>query len=165
MPSDPYLLSDDQSLLDLDAVHGFLSTCYWSPGIDRTRLEHAIRNSLCLAVYDTRVHRGGGPAHTPSDNDTTSAPLPTLVGFARVITDRATFAYLCDVFVLEPWRGQGLSKRLVHAVMTHRDLRGLRRVCLFTRDAHGLYRQFGFDSLPDPGRYMEVLDRESYKLP
>src|SRR5262245_2265314 len=95
---DGFLFSDDPSLIDLDAVHGFLSTCYWSPGIPRQTLERAIGGSVVAGIYET------------------SGPRPRQAGFARVVTDKATFAYLCDVFVLEPYRGRGLSKRLIEFV-------------------------------------------------
>lgn len=145
-------ISCDPNLLDLDAIHAFLATSYWSPGIARSRLERAIRNSLCLGVYDAVLPRRDG-----------RAGLPGLVGFGRLVTDRATFAYLCDVFILESHRGCGLSKRLVQAVIEHPELRGIRRLSLFTRDAHGLYARFGFEPTADPTRYMERLDRESYR--
>lgn len=146
-------ISTDPSLLDLDAIYAFLSTCYWSPGIARERVERAIRNSMCFGAYDTDQPRAGNPSK------------PSQVGFARVITDRATYAYLCDVFVLESHRGRGASKLLMRTITEHPDLQGLRRFCLMTRDAHGLYSQFGFGPTPDPTRYMERLDRESYKRP
>ncbi|MBL8759921.1 MAG: GNAT family N-acetyltransferase [Phycisphaerae bacterium] len=152
-PPDTLVVSTDDSLLDLDVIHSFLSASYWSPGIARERLERAIRNSLNFGVYDRARPRVSDPAKASQ------------VGFARVVTDRATYAYLCDVFVLESHRGRGASKRLMRAVLDHPELRGLRRFCLMTRDAHGLYGQFGFGPTPDPSRYMERLDRESYKLP
>lgn len=150
-----YFVSDDPALLDLDVIYDFLSTCYWSPGIARERIERAIRHSLCFGVYDRaspRASAGTVPKRPPSQ-----------VGFARVVTDYATFAYLCDVFVLEQHRGLGLSKRLVRAALDHPDLRGVRRFALFTRDAHTLYEQFGFRPMDDPTRYMEIVDRVSYK--
>lgn len=146
-------ISSDPNLLDLDVIHAFLSTCYWSPGIARSRVERAIRNSLCLGVYDAAIPRCDG-----------RAGLPAQVGFARLVTDRATYAYLCDVFILESHRGRGLSKRLMQAVIEHPELRGIRRLALFTRDAHRLYAQFGFMPTADPTRYMERLDRESYRI-
>lgn len=146
-------VSTDQSLLDLNAIHGFLSTCYWSPGIARERLERAIAHSLCFGVYDT-----GEPRACDSTK-------PAQIGFARVVTDQATYAYLCDVFVLESHRGRGASKLLMRTIIEHPDLQGLRRFCLMTRDAHGLYSQFGFAACADPTRYMERLDRESYRRP
>jgi len=142
------LISTDKSLLDVDTIHAFLSTCYWSPGIVRSRVERAIKNSMCFAIYDTGTQQDAGPRQ---------------VGFARVITDKATYGYIADVFVLEDYRGRGLSKRLMKAIVEHPELQGMRRLCLMTRDAHGLYAQFGFAAMPEPGRYMEVLDRESYK--
>lgn len=144
---DQFLISTDKSLLDVDTIYAFLSTCYWSPGIARSRVERAIENSMCFAIYDTA--KVGGSRQ---------------IGFARVITDKATYGYIADVFVLEEYRGRGLSKRLMKAIVEHPELLGLRRLCLMTRDAHGLYAQFGFAPMPDPTRYMEVLDRESYKL-
>jgi len=138
-------ISTDKSLLDVDTIYAFLSTCYWSPGIARSRVERAIENSMCFGVYDAGI-----------------APRRQ-IGFARVITDKATFGYIADVFVVEEYRGQGLSKRLMKAIVEHPELQGMRRLCLMTRDAHGLYAQFGFGAMPEPGRYMEVLDRESYK--
>lgn len=150
---DRFLISSDNALLDMDAVYAFLSTCYWSPGIARERLERAIAHSLCFGVYDPSLPRAGDPAK------------PSQIGFARVVTDRATYAYLCDVFILESRRARGASKAMMRAVLAHPDLQGLRRFCLMTRDAHGLYTQFGFGPTPDATRYMERLDRESYKRP
>lgn len=147
---DEPLISTDRALIDLDVVHGFLSTCYWSPGIPRSRVERAIANSMCFGVYHT-------------DARSKEAGRPRQIGFARVITDKATYGYICDVFILAEFRRRGLSKMLMRAIASHPELRGLRRLCLMTRDAHGLYAQFGFAAMGDPGRYMEVLDRESYK--
>lgn len=144
-------ISTDTSLLDIDVIYTFLSTCYWSPEIARERVERAIRNSMCFGVYDTDLPRNTDPSK------------PSQVGFARVITDRATYAYLCDVFILESHRGRGASKLLMRTIVEHPELQGLRRFCLMTRDAHALYSRFGFGPTPDPTRYMERLDRESYK--
>ena len=130
-----YTISDDPAQLDLDAVHRYLSEeSYWAQGLSRATLERSVAGSLCFGVYD-----GSGAQ----------------VGFARVVTDRATFAWLADVFVLSAHRGRGLSKRLMAAVLAHPDLRGLRRFLLATRDAHGLYRQFGFETPAKPGSLME----------
>lgn len=145
-----FTISTEKRLIDLDVVHGFLSTCYWSPGITRSRVERAIANSMCFGVYEMGFAAEG---RTPQRQ----------VGFARVITDKATFGYIADVFILEEFRGRGLSKALMKAIVEHPELRGLRRLCLMTRDAHGLYAQFGFAAMPEPGRYMEVVDRETYK--
>jgi GNAT superfamily N-acetyltransferase len=135
------LITDDRSLLDLDVIHGFLKESYWSVDIPRDLLQRAIDNSIPVGLY-----RAGKQ-----------------VGFARVVTDRATFAYLADVFVLESHRGRGLSKQLMRVVMSHPELRSLRRWHLVTRDAHGLYRQFGFSELKDASRHMEIHVRNAYK--
>ena len=142
-----FQISTEKALLDVDAIFAFLSTCYWSPGIARARVERAIENSMCFGVYALDG----------------AATCPKQVGFARVITDKATYGYIADVFVLEEYRGQGLSKMLMKAIVEHPELQGMRRLCLMTRDAQGLYAQFGFAATPDPTRYMEVVDRESYK--
>lgn len=151
MTVESLVLSTDRSLVDLDAVHGFLSTCYWSPGIARERVARAIEHSLCIGVYDPSSPRPDG--------------RPGQAAFARVVTDCASFAYLCDVFVMEAYRGQGLSKRMMSALVAEPALDGIRRFCLLTRDAHGLYRQFGFGPISDPTRYMERLDTQGYRRP
>lgn len=136
-----YTLSDDPALLDLDAIHAFLSRSYWSPGIPRATVARAIANSLCFGVY-----------------------LGTeQVGFARLVTDRATFAYLADVYVLEPHRGRGLSRALMELVMAHPEVQGLRRWLLATRDAHGLYRKFGFVDLANPAVFLTRHDPDVYQ--
>ncbi len=129
-----YVLSADPARLDLAAIHGYLAASYWAPGLPLDVLRRAIAGSVCLGVY-----RG-----------------TEQVGFARVITDRATFAYLCDVFVLDAHRGRGLGAWLVQAAAAHPDLQGLRRWVLVTRDAHGLYERFGFRPLARPDGYMEL---------
>lgn len=149
-PGSEFTVSTEKGLLDLDVIHGFLSTCYWSPGISRSRVERGIANSMCFGVHE----KSSAPEGRASLRQ---------VGFARVITDKATFGYIADVFILEEFRGRGLSKMLMDAILNHPDLKGLRRFCLMTRDAHGLYAQFGFAAMPEPGRYMEVVDRETYK--
>ncbi|MBB6098769.1 GNAT superfamily N-acetyltransferase [Deinobacterium chartae] len=130
----PYTISSDPARLDLTVVHGYLSRSYWAQNIPFERVERAAKHSLCFGIY--------GPEGQ--------------VGFARVISDRATFAYLADVFVLEEARGQGLSKFLMRCVLAHPELQGLRRWMLMTQDAHGLYRQFGFTELAYPERGMEI---------
>lgn len=148
--SDSILISADPSLLDLDAIHRFLSTCYWSPGIPRDWVEKAAANSLCFGVYDTACPRSlidGRPAQ---------------VGFARIITDKATFAYLADVFIVETHRGRGLAKQLMAFILAHPDLQGLRRLMLITRDAHGLYAQFGFSPPVRPEEIMEKKQTAGY---
>jgi len=135
-----YEISTDPQRIDVAAVHAFLAQSYWSPGIPREVVERAIANSLCFGVY-----RGAQQA-----------------GFARVVTDKATFAYLADVFVLEPHRGKGLSKWLMAFITGHEALQGLRRFLLATKDAHGLYAQFGFEALANPSRMMESLKPDIY---
>lgn len=138
-----YDISTDPSRLDLDAIHAFLSQTYWSPGIPRAVLDRAIANSICIGAFD-------GSAQ---------------VGFVRVVSDRATFAYLADVYVLEAHRGKGLSKRMVEHALGHPDLQGLRRLLLATRDAHGLYAKFGFKPLAAPDRMMEIHRPDAYSAP
>jgi len=127
-------------LFDLNVVHGFISQSYWAKGIPRRLIEKMIKHSLCFGVYQRR----------------------TQVGFARVISDFTTFAYLADVFVLPEHRGKGLSKALVATVLAHPDLQGLRRWMLVTLDAQGLYEQFGFRRVAQPERHMEIIDHEIY---
>lgn len=129
--------------LQVDVIHGFLVESYWAKGISRALVERAVAGSLCFGVYD--LETGGAQ-----------------VGFARVITDRATFAYLADVFILESHRGRGLATRLMDAVIAHPALQGLRRWMLATRDAHGLYERYGFTPLAVPVRFMERHDPEVY---
>ena len=132
---DGYEISTDPARLDLATIHRYLSEeSYWARGIARPLMERSFAHSLCFGLY----HQGAQ------------------AGFARVVTDHATFALLSDVFVLEAHRGQGLSKRLVERLAAHPDLQGLRRWMLVTADAHGLYAQYGFSPLGDPARFMEV---------
>jgi len=140
---DAYEISTDPSRLDVDAMHAYLTRSYWSPGIPRETVERAVRHSLCFGVYE----RAGGRQ----------------VGLARVVTDHATFAYLCDVYVLEDHRGHGLGKRLIEAVMAHPALTGARRAVLATRDAHGLYARHGFRTPPDDGVLMQILRPDVYR--
>ena len=139
---DRYEISTDVARLDIDAIHGYLTRSYWSPGIPRAVVERAIANSLCFGAHE----RASGEQ----------------VGFARVVTDDATFAYLCDVFVLEEHRGRGLAKGLMRAAMAHPALAGARRVMLATRDAHGLYRQSGFRDTTGNTNLMEIVRPEIY---
>jgi GNAT superfamily N-acetyltransferase len=133
---DGYLISTDASMLDLEVVHGYLSRSYWAAGVPEDVVRRSIENSLCFGVY-----RGEDQA-----------------GFARVVTDRVTFAYLADVFVLEEHRGQGIGKWLVEVILSHPDLQGLRRWMLATRDAHDLYRRYAFTELARLGIFMERKD-------
>ena len=132
---DGYEASDDPARLDVDVIHGFLRSAYWSPGVSRETVEKAIRGSLPMGLY---------------------APDGSLAGFARAVTDRATFGYLADVFVLPAHRGRGLSRFLVTALLEHPDLSGLRRWMLATADAHGVYEALGFTVLDDPNRWMAL---------
>jgi GNAT superfamily N-acetyltransferase len=136
-----YEVSDDPGRLDHDAVHALLASAYWSVGIPKEVVVRAIGNSLCFGAY-----REG-----------------KVVGFARCVTDRATFAYVCDVFVEAAHRGQGVGKLLVESLLAHPDLQGLRRICLTTRDAHSLYRPFGFAPMDDPSRFLELHRPDVYK--
>lgn len=133
-PSQAYRISTDQSEMDVDAIHAYLTRSYWAEGISRELVERSIRGSLCFGLFNG----------------------PEQIGFARAITDRATYAYLADVYILEDHRGTGLGKRLVAAVLAHPDLQGLRRIVLRTRDAHGLYSQFGFVPATRPESLMEL---------
>jgi len=129
-------LSDDTTRLQLDRIHGWLAGSYWSPGIARDLVERAIAGSHCLGAYDGDVQ----------------------VGFARAITDHATFAWIADVWVDESVRGQGLGRRMVGWFVDHPRFAGIRRIGLVTADAHGVYEALGFHALLRPNRYMERLD-------
>jgi len=134
------LVTTDPSRLDLETVHGFLAGSYWAEGIPRDLVERSIRNSICFGAFEG----------------------PRQVGFARVISDRATFAYVADVFVLPSHRGRGVGKRLMACVTSHPELQNLRLWTLFTRDAHGLYRQYGFAEARYPDRLMERRQPRPY---
>ena len=137
-----YLISDDRARLDVAAIHDFLTNSYWAAGIPYEIVARAVENSLCLGIY---------------------APDGAQVGLVRVITDYAVFAYLCDVYVLPAHRGHGLAKAALRAFETHPRLQHLRRKQLVTRDAHGLYSQFGFNPVARPGEHMEKRDAGAYK--
>lgn len=141
-----FLLSTDPARLDLDMIHAFLTNCYWAKGIPRDVVQRSVEHSLCFGIY----HEG--------------AREVTQVGFARVISDSATIAYLGDVFVLDSYRGRGISKWLMECIMQHPSLQGLRRWILLTRDAHGLYSQFGFTPIKSPDRYMELHRADIYEI-
>ena len=138
-----YEISTDASRLDFQAIHAYLTQSYWSPGIPLATVERAAKNSLCFGVYEKATG--------------------AQVGFARVVTDHATFAYLCDVYVLEEHRGHGLGKRMMREAMAHPALTGARRIMLATRDAHGLYRQSGFTLAGSQGNLMEVVRSDMYR--
>jgi len=128
-------LSDDKARLQIDRIHGWLASSYWSPGIARELVERAIAGSHCLGAY-----RDGAQ-----------------IGFARMITDHATFAWLADVWIDEAARGQGLGRRMVRWFLDHPGFAGIRRIALVTRDAHGVYAALGFHAPLRPDRYMERL--------
>jgi GNAT superfamily N-acetyltransferase len=161
-----FLISTDRARLDLDVIHGFLTNCYWAKGIPREVVARSMEYSLCFGVYDeTKVEsprlakeaRHGAPAVTQG--------TLVQVGFARIVSDFATVAYLGDVFILESHRGRGLSKWLMDCIMRHSALQNLRRWILLTGDAHGLYAQFGFTPVNSPERYMELHQPDVYARP
>ena len=137
---DTFTVTCDPAKLDRAVIAEFLASSYWAKGIPRAIVDKSLESSLCFALLD-------------GDRQ---------VGFARVISDRATIAYLGDVFVLPEYRGKGLGKWLMECVMSHPDLQGLRRWVLATLDAHGLYEQFGFTPLKNPGRFMERHNANPY---
>jgi len=138
---DGYTISTDRERLDLAAIHGYLSKSYWATGIPIELVKRSIEHAICFGIHH-------------EDRQ---------VGFARVITDRATFGYIGDVYVLEEHRGRGLSKWLMECIDAHPELQGFRRWVLVTRDAHGLYRQFGYAPLARPESYMERLVPDCYR--
>lgn len=140
-----YAVSDDPSWIDEGVVHTFLRRSHWAADIPFETQREAMRHSLNFSI---RRESAAGERE--------------MVGFGRVVTDRATFAYLCDVFVLEEHRGRGLSTLLMNCIMTHPALQGLRRFVLSTKDAHGIYERYGFRGVRWPERYMEILDPEIY---
>ena len=136
-----YRISTDNNLLDLAIIHGFLTTSYWSEGIPFNIVKRSIDHSLNFGLYKGNQQ----------------------IGFARVITDYATFAYIGDVFILEPYRGRGLSKWLMEVVAEHPELQGLRQWILFTRDAHGLYQKTGFTRAENAERLMVKRNPDVYR--
>lgn len=150
-----FLISTDRASVDLNVVHTFLTNCYWAKGIPREVVARSIEHSLCFGVYD-----GSGVTPRFASGE---RPATVQVGFARVVSDFATVAYLGDVFVLESHRGRGLSKWLMECIMQHPALQNLRRWILLTRDSHGLYQQFGFTPVKSPERYMELHRPEVYE--
>ncbi len=135
-----FLISTDRAKLDVDSIHAFLSRSFWdSQGISRETVERAIRSSLCFGVYDGQQQ----------------------IGFARVVTDGATFAYLCDDYILESYRGRGLGKWLMECILSHPELQGLHRWVVVTRDAR-LYQKVGFAPLKEPETYLEIVNLEGH---
>jgi GNAT superfamily N-acetyltransferase len=136
-----YLVSTDRALIDIEVVFEVLTNSYWANGIPRGVIVRSIENALCFGIYKGREQ----------------------VGFARVISDFATYAYIGDVFIVESHQGRGLGKFLMESILKHPQLQGLRRWSLVTRDAHGLYEKFGFEALKAPENYMEILNPDVYK--
>ena len=145
---DNFSISTDKLKLDLPVIHNFLSHTYWSENISFETVQKSIEGSMCFGVYD---------------NGNQALPAGKQVGFARMVTDNATFAYLADVFIIEEYRGRGLSKWLMEFILAHPDLQGLRRILLATKDAHSLYKQFGFMPLNNPERFMHIHNPDIYK--
>lgn len=138
---DDFSISTSKDKLDIAFIHAFLSGSYWAENIPLDVVERSITGSLCFGVYNQDKQ----------------------IGFARVVTDEATFAYLCDVFIDEAYRGKGLSKWLMEVILAYPALQGLRRFMLATRDAHGLYKQFGFTKLTFTDRWMHKHKLNAYK--
>jgi GNAT superfamily N-acetyltransferase len=132
---DQFTISTDPARLDIDVICDFFTRAYWTKGRPRERTERALANSLVFGVYESAKQ----------------------IGIARVVSDYAIFAYLCDVFIHEDYRAQGLGKWLIETILAHPDLLGLRRWTLITRDAHGLYQQFGFQPFSNPDNWMEII--------
>lgn len=135
-------ISTNQKLFDLKLIHRFISQSYWAKGISFELVKRSVENSLCFGAY---------------------TQLNQQVGFARIITDKATFAYLADVFVLEDYRGQGVSRLLMGEIIGHPDLQGLRRIMLATQDAHGLYEKYGFVPVTHPESLMQKWEPTIYQ--
>jgi ribosomal protein S18 acetylase RimI-like enzyme len=138
---DTFRITTDIAAMDLDAIHAYLTRSYWSEGISKELVARAMAGSLCFGLLEGSRQ----------------------IGFARVITDRVTYAYLCDVYVLEEYQGRGLGTWLMRELMTHPGLQGLRRFGLVTRDAHGLYERFGFSALTNPAGHMEIARPGLYR--
>ena len=138
---DDFLITTDKNKLSLKAIHAYLSRSYWSENIPIDRVEKAIQNSLCFGLFHQKDQ----------------------IGFARLITDYTSFAYLADVYVLEEFRGKGLSKWLMTCIKKQPNLQNLRRWMLATKDAHSLYEKFGFTSLKNPNTFMELHQADVYK--
>src|SRR6187200_3492376 len=139
---DGFTISTEKEKLDIDVIHSFLNSTYWAEGISKETIRRSIEGSLCFGVFENNRQ----------------------VGFARMITDKATFAYLADVFIIEEYRDLGLSKWLMEVIMSYPDLQGLRRMMLATRDAHELYKKFGFTQLNHVDRWMHIHYPDVYKV-
>ncbi|HEU5076341.1 MAG TPA: GNAT family N-acetyltransferase [Polyangiaceae bacterium] len=135
-----YRITNDVEAMDSDAVHAFLRRSYWAQGVSKDVVERSLRGALCFGLFKGELQ----------------------VGLARVITDRATFGYLSDVYVLDEHRGQGLARWLVQVILSHPELQGLRRFMLATKDAHGLYEKLGFAPLAHPEMFLEIFRPDAY---
>lgn len=135
-----YKVSDEKNLLQIERIHSLLKETYWSKGIPKETVQVAIKGSLCFGVYDGSLQ----------------------IAFARVITDKATFAWICDVIVDEKYRGKGVAKSLMQFIVEHPEMQGLRRICLATKDAHSLYEKFNFKVTESPQNWMEIKNIEIY---
>lgn len=142
-----YKITNHKDDMDIDAIHSYLFRSYWAKNVSRKVIEKALDNSLCFAIL-YQNEQG----------------LSEQVGFARMISDFATMAYLADVYILEEHRGKGLSKKLMAEIISHPKLQGLRRILLATSDAHGLYEQFGFKKLANPEIFMELWTPNIYQI-
>lgn len=136
-----FVVSTDPARMDVAVIHGFLTGSYWAEGIQESTVRRSMENSLCFGIFH----------------------LERQIGFARVVSDRATYAYLCDVFIIVEFRGRGLSEWMMEVIMAHPDLQGLRRWTLATRDAHRLYAKYGFTALSSPAVFMERHDADVYR--
>lgn len=142
-----FILSTDKFRLQPDRIHKFLSTqAYWCLGIPLSVVKKAIEGSLCFGLFKVEGNK------------------EVQVGFARIVTDGATFAWLCDVYIESELRGLGLSKWMMECLMSHPALKNLRRICLATKDAHPLYKKYGFEVTPTPQNWMEIKDNDLYKM-
>jgi GNAT superfamily N-acetyltransferase len=141
MRKNAYEFSTDKRRFDITLIHDFLRSSYWAKDIPRSVVTRSIRRSLCFGVFHGKQQ----------------------IGFARMITDRATLAYLADVFIVPEHRGRGLGKKLIAWILAHKDLQGLRRILLATKDAHGLYEPFGFKPLTNPERFMTIATPNVYQ--
>ncbi|MEC4726276.1 GNAT family N-acetyltransferase [Shewanella sp. D64] len=138
-----YRISNELNEMDIDVIHAFISKSYWAKDIPKSVLQKALVHSLCFGVFTNDKQQ---------------------IGFGRLITDRATYAYLADVFIIDEYRGLGLGKALMTNIVSHPDLQGLRRMVLSTRDAHGLYAKFGFKPVPNPEVFMQVWQPDVYNV-
>ena len=146
---DKFYISTEKEKMDIDLIHSFLTRSYWAEGISKEIVRGSVEGAVCFGVFE---------------NDKQAMPAGRQVGFARMITDKATFAYLADVFIIDEYRGLGLSKWLMEVIMSYPDLQGLRRMMLATRDAHELYKKFGFTPLNNVDRWMHIHHPDVYKV-